>query len=100
LAEDVRKELRPYYVRPSERLSEEEAYTVFCINSPLSTNGAHLSSEQWLQEHRREVAALLTQEPAIDHLSDQEASESTGRYLSYYDHDLVVIDWDAGADPR
>jgi uncharacterized Rmd1/YagE family protein len=41
------------------------------------------------------VAALLTQEPDIDHLSEQEAAESTARYLSYYDHDLVVVDWDA-----
>lgn len=28
-------------------------------------------------------------------LSKQEAEESTARYLSYYDNDLVVIDWDA-----
>jgi hypothetical protein len=31
----------------------------------------------------------------VDHLSRQEADESTGRFLSYYEHDLVVIDWDA-----
>jgi hypothetical protein len=41
------------------------------------------------------VASLLTQEPDIDHLSKQEADESTGRFLSYYEHDLVVVDWDA-----
>ena len=45
--------------------------------------------------HRREVASLLTQEPDIDHLSTQEADESTGRFLSYYERDLAVIDWDA-----
>jgi hypothetical protein len=38
---------------------------------------------------------LLTQEPDIAHLSKQEADESTGRFLSYYEHDLVVVDWDA-----
>ena len=48
-----------------------------------------------LHAQRRKVAALLTQEPDIDHLSNQEANESTGRYLSYYEHDLVVVDWDA-----
>jgi len=96
LAEEVRRELRPFYVRPAEHLGDEEAYTVFCINSPLAcSNAQHLSAEEWLQQHRREVASLLTEEPDIDHLSDQEASESTGRYLSYYDHDLVVVDWDA-----
>jgi hypothetical protein len=41
------------------------------------------------------VASLLTQEPDVDHLSKQEADESTGRFLSYYERDLVVVDWDA-----
>src|SRR5712671_3243208 len=35
LAEEVRRELAPYYVRPVLHLAEEEAYTVFCIESPL-----------------------------------------------------------------
>jgi hypothetical protein len=96
LAEEVRRELAPHYVRPVVSLAEEEAYTVFCINSPLCTDdGTPLSAEQWLQGHRRTVASLLTQEPDLDHLSKQEADESTGRFLSYYEHDLVVVDWDA-----
>jgi hypothetical protein len=37
----------------------------------------------------------LTQEENPDALSEQEASESTRRSLSYYDSDLVVVDWDA-----
>lgn len=104
LAEQVQRELRSFYIRPTERLAEEEAYTVFCINSPVSPgDGAHVSTEEWLGRHRREIAALLTQESEIEHLSEQEASESTARYLSYYDHDLVVVDWDAALildDPR
>jgi hypothetical protein len=96
LAEEVRRELKPYVIRPVSQLAQEEAYTVFCIQSPLATmDGAPLSAETWLQAQRREVASLLTQEPDIDHLSKQEADESTGRYLSYYEHDLVVVDWDA-----
>lgn len=96
LAEEVRRELTPYYVRPVPHLAEEEAYTVFCIESPLVTeDGNALSAEAWLRSHRRSVASLLTQEPDIDHLSRQEADESTGRFLSYYEHDLVVVDWDA-----
>ena len=96
LAEEVRQELKPHLVRPVTNLAEEEAYTVFCIQSPLATSdGVPLNAEDWLRTQRREVAALLTQEPDIDHLSAQEADESTGRYLSYYEHDLVVIDWDA-----
>jgi len=45
--------------------------------------------------HRRQVAALLTQESESERLSKQESDESTGRYLSYYEDDLLVIDWDA-----
>jgi hypothetical protein len=96
LADEVRRELAPYYVRPVRQLAEEEAYTVFCLDSPLLTeDGATLSAENWLRANRRAVASLLTQEPDIDHLSKQEAEESTDRFLSYYEHDLVVVDWDA-----
>lgn len=96
LAEEVRRELAPYYVRPVPQLAEEEAYTVFCIKSPLLTEeGTPLNAENWWRANRRAVASLLAQEPDIAHLSKQEADESTGRYLTYYEHDLVVVDWDA-----
>jgi hypothetical protein len=96
LAEEVRRELSPFYIRPVPQLAEEEAYTVFCIESPLiSEDGSALNAEHWWRANRRPLASLLTQEPDIDHLSKQEADESTGRYLSYYEHDLVVVDWDA-----
>src|SRR5256714_3619383 len=96
LAEEVRRELTPYYVRPIAQLAEEEAYTVFCLESPLlGSDGSPLNAEDWWRANRRAVASLLTQEPDIDHLSKQEADESTGRYLTYYEHDLVVVDWDA-----
>jgi hypothetical protein len=96
LAEQVRQELRPSLLRPIQQLSEEEAYTVFCIQSPVTTREhAYLKAETWLELHRRQVAALLTQETDLDRLSRQEAEESTARYLSYYEDDLVVIDWDA-----
>ncbi len=104
LAEQVRAELAPYYVRPVKHLAEEEAYTVFCMESPLpNEEGVAVNAETWLRANRRSVASLLTQEPDLDHLSKQEADESTGRFLSYYEHDLVVIDWDAALimdDPR
>ncbi len=96
LAEEVRAELMSYFIRPVPQLAEEEAYTVFCIDSPLlADDGATLSTQNWLKANRREVASLLTQENDCAHLSKQESDESTGRFLSYYEHDLVVIDWDA-----
>lgn len=96
LAADVQRELQPYLIRPTPSLTDEEAYTVFCIHGPLkSPEGIVCAAEDWLLENRRRVGALLTEEPDPGRLSDQEATESTGKYLSYYDRDLVVIDWDA-----
>jgi len=96
LADEARRELARYFLKPVRQLADEEAYTVFCIDAPLcAEDGQPLSAEDWLHQHRREVAALLTQEPDIHQLSRQEADESTGRYLSYYENDLAVLDWDA-----
>ena len=96
LAEEARLELARYCVKPVAQLAEEEAYTVFCIDAPLlAEDGRPLSAEDWLGQHRRQVAALLTQETDVNQLSRQEADESTGRYLSYYENDLAVLDWDA-----
>lgn len=96
LAEDVRRELNAYYIRPVKQVPEEEAYTVFCLEAPVvDRDGVAQTAEAWLKGHRRQVAALLTQEPEIDRLSIQESEESTTRALSYYEHDLVVADWDA-----
>jgi hypothetical protein len=96
LAEQVRRELRPYYVQPIDKLGDEEAYTVFCINcNEWSTDGVPPRAEDWLQHHRREIASLLTEERDSRILSDQEATESSAKYFSYYERDLVVVDWDA-----
>lgn len=111
LAEDVRRELKAYYVRPVEQMRDEEAYTVFCISSPLFDPDASRrpdarqvrGAEEWYETNRRSIASLLTEEPHPGLLSSQEAEESTGRYYSYYQRDLVVIDWDAAMvvdDPR
>jgi hypothetical protein len=96
LAEDVRRELHAHWVRPNRQLGDEEAYTVFCIHPPLGTgDSSRISAESWLLANRRQVAALLTEETDPGHLSAQEADESTGKYLSYYEHDIAVVDWDA-----
>ena len=96
LAQEISTELKAHFIRPQKQLPEEEAYTVFCINSPvLNDANEPVNAEQWFQAHRWQIAALLTQEEEIERLSKQEAEESTARYLSYYDDDLVVVDWDA-----
>jgi hypothetical protein len=104
LAEEARQELAAYCSRPAGQVRDEEAYTVFCLHSiPAGGDGQRINAEDWLRAHRREVASLLTQEDDVTLLSQQEVEESTARALSYYKHDLVVVDWDAGlvmSDPR
>ncbi len=96
LAEEARQALQPYCIKPVSKLSEEEAYTVFFISNGLvGEDGKTIRSEDWLIQNRRQVAALLTEEPDPGTLSAQEAKDSTNRYISYYDRDLTVIDWDA-----
>ena len=96
LAQEVTAELRGHLIRPQPQLPDEEAYTVFCVAAPLrDENSQPMDAEQWFHAHRPQVAALLTQEEEMGRLSTQEAEESTGQYLSYYDNDLVVVDWDA-----
>lgn len=96
LAGTVCAELGGHLIRPLPNLAAEEAYTVFCIASPVvCPDGACLNAGEWLRANRRDVAALLTQETDGGHLSKQESDESTSLRLSYYDHDIVVMDWDA-----
>lgn len=93
-AEAIFEELRPHCIQPVKKIKEDEAYTVFCVQTPLS-HVAPAGAAAWLQANCRLVAAILTQEEDMDRLSIQEAAESTALSLSYYDTDLAVIDWNA-----
>ena len=104
LAEQIRRQLEPFCIRPVDKLEQADAYTVFCIESPQNSGqGQCFRAEEWLGQHRRQIASLLTEERDTSLLSDQEANESTGACLSYYEHDLAVLDWHAGLimdDPK
>jgi hypothetical protein len=96
LSEEVRKELEPLCIRPVSQLGKGESYVVFCIYEvPTSADGTGNRTEDWFLANRRQIGALLAQEQNAARLSEQEINESTERYLSYYDNDLVVVDWNA-----
>ena len=96
LAEQAKQELEPYCLKPVSSLSQVENYTVFCLHDlPHIHDRSSDQAENWLKANRRDVAGLLTEEANTTYLSEQEALESTGQYLTYYSHDLVVVDWDA-----
>jgi hypothetical protein len=85
------EELKPVCVNPSDNPGQSEAYTVFCLER-LPDNCTAL---QWLRENQRAVAGLLTEEANVQGLSEQESEETVGQFISYYERDLVVVDWDA-----
>ncbi len=95
IAEQARAQLQPYCIKPVPALGAGESYTVFCLYDLPHTDDGTFQAEDWLNENRREIAGLLTEEEPAAYLSEQEALESTGQYLTYYCHDLTVIDWDA-----
>ena len=96
LAEKVKQELEPYCIQPVSHLSQTENYTVFCLHDlPHNNDHSSVRAEDWLKTNRHHVAGLLAEEANAEYLSEQETTESTGQYLTYYSHDLVVVDWDA-----
>jgi hypothetical protein len=53
LAEELRRELAPHFVRPVPQLAEEEAYTVFCIDAPpFDEKGNTITAEHWWHANR------------------------------------------------
>lgn len=96
IAEQVRNALKPYMVRPRSGLSDEEAYTVFCLETPEPGDQPHtFDADRYLKKNRRTIANLLTEETDPLLLSDQECEESTHTSFSYSRRDLAVFDWDA-----
>ena len=95
LVEEARRELMPMLISPHDGLIEEVAYSVIVLTPPLAPDAEGFRSEAWLQQHRRPIAGLLLQEDDPTHLSEQQVQQATARWLSYYDHDLAVVGWDA-----
>lgn len=97
IARQVMENVRPGLSSPVSSLSPPEGYTVFCVNTAAPGEAAEegRDSEEWLQKHEREVAALLVAESDPGRLSRQEVQDTTKYRYSYYQRDLAVIDWDA-----
>ncbi|MEE8425245.1 MAG: hypothetical protein V3S11_05425, partial [Elusimicrobiota bacterium] len=96
LAAQVRRELAPCYKQPVETIRDEEDYTVFCIASELTNaTGEPIAAPEWLKENRRAVKALLSEEKRPERISKQAIDEVCDKAVSYYDRDVVVLDWDA-----
>jgi hypothetical protein len=89
--QSIVEELKPVCVNPAGSPGQSEAYTVFCLDQ--LPDGC--TAQQWLKDNRKAVAGLLTEEAGVPELSEQESDETVGQYISYYERDLAVVDWDA-----
>ena len=68
---------------------EPEPYTVYCIS--VSETPVRVVTESM----RRDVTALLANDPRPDAISDEEVEDTWKNWFSYYQDDLVVVEWDA-----
>ncbi len=89
IAERIEEDLVPYMHDSYEVRVDPEPYTVYCIT--VSEHPVRTFSNGW----RREVTALLASDPRPDDISDAEVEDTWKAWLSYYQDDLAVVEWDA-----
>ena len=68
---------------------DPEPYTVYCIS--VSETPVRV----FIESLRREVTALLANDPRPDAISDEEVADTWKAWFSYYQDDLIVVEWDA-----
>ncbi len=85
----VEEDLVPYLHDRYEVPVEPEPYVVYCVT--VSEHPVRQFRDAW----RREVTALLANDPRPDDISDEEVEDTWKSWLSYYQDDLVVTEWDA-----
>lgn len=83
------EDLVPFLHDVYEVKVDPEPYTVYCIS--VSETPVRLFTET----QRREVTALLANDPRPDAISDEEVEDTWRNWFSYYQDDLAVVEWDA-----
>ena len=89
LAERIIEDLVPFLHDAYDVKVEPEPYTVYCVS--VTETPVREFSTTW----RREVTALLANDPRPDAISDEEVEDTWRNWFSYYQDDLVVLEWDA-----
>lgn len=83
------EDLVPFLHDAYEVKIQPEPYIAYCIS--VSEVPVRVFTESW----RREVTALLSNDPRPDAISDAEVEDTWRNWFSYYHDDLVVVEWDA-----
>lgn len=96
LADQVVRELGGTLIRPVEAVRDEEAYTVFCLDTAPVAGGPveAFSASDWLTANAKAVAGLLNDDDGRL-LSPSEVNDTVSHHLTYHHDDLTVVDWDA-----
>ena len=89
IAGRIEEDLVPYMHDSYDVKVDPEPYTVYCVT--VSEHPVRTFANGW----RREVTALLASDPRPDDISDEEVEDTWKSWLSYYQDDLVVVEWDA-----
>jgi hypothetical protein len=90
LLEEIRPKLEPGLKNPYRETLEED-YTIFYVEA---FDGAEpLSARNLLDDYGADIAQLIRGEAKA--LSPSEQAETLRQRISYFDDDLVVIDWNA-----
>src|SRR2546422_618032 len=80
----------PRYARfAAPLLVHVDQRTVSCVSD--TETPVRVFTTAW----RREVTALLANDPRPDAISDEEVDDTWRNWFSYYQDDLVILDWDA-----
>jgi hypothetical protein len=90
VARSFRKRLEPALEEAFVVDLEPERYQVICLQD------TPLEARQLLETHRAQIAGLLIGEAKPEKLAAGEVEETLRQKFSYYQEDLVVVDWDAG----
>ena len=90
LLEEIRPKLTPGMKTPYREILEED-YTIFSIEA--FEGDEPLSARALMAEYGADIAQLIRGEPKA--LSPSEQAETLRQQISYFDDDLVVIDWNA-----
>ena len=89
IAQRIEEDLVPYMHDSYDVKVDPEPYIVYCVT--VSEHPVRTFVNGW----RRDVTALLASDPRPDDISDEEVEDTWRNWLSYYQDDLVVVEWDA-----
>jgi len=89
IARRITEDLVPFLHEAYEVKVDPEPYTVYCIS--VTETPVRVFTDAL----RREVTALLANDPRPDAISDEEVEDTWRNWFSYYQDDLIVLEWDA-----